>query len=130
MLETLGEKDSDIEADDAGDPYEAIAQAVLLDWDAPGSFLLQMAHNFASLAPCLHSEEVVNAVFTTAPKYGQPHEDGLLCTKHRLEEAIMRIDLLIERMHSQTFRMWVPRDSVLEKEVVHAAQALKWYMLS
>lgn len=102
---TSDDSDAEAEADTCDEAGGHVS--VPLDWDASGAYLLQMAFREDSLPAFLPTVEVVNSVYIGGLSHAHADQERLRRIKDKLEEDIIMVDLLLERLRTPFFwRGW------------------------
>lgn len=118
----------DVDADEVGDEVEESpadlspddCPPVLLNNECPGAFLLQQAVKDDSLLPFLPTEEVVDMIFVPAVLHVPADRERLLHVRHKIEEDMLMMDWLYQRLRTPIFGEWVERDGINIRDLLLA----------
>lgn len=78
---------------------------ISLDEDNPSSYMLQTAWRIDEMRQYLPHADAADIVLTWPRLYAPTERDRLARVVHRLQEDVMALDMLKERMRSPVFRL-------------------------
>lgn len=92
---------------------------------SPAAFLMSSALGYSDVAPFLPPDDVVNCVFNPIQEYTTEEQARLLSVRHKMEEDMVMIDWLYQRLQTSSFGAWLMRDGVNVRDVLRAMETMK-----
>lgn len=100
----------------------------MINKESPGAFLLQEAVQVDDLFPFLAAEEVIDKVFVPVVAHAPADRQSLLYVRQEIEEDMLMVDWLSQRLLTPLFGEWAERDGINIRDLLLALERLRTRM--